>query len=74
MQPGASGVIDGAYDMVRFQQIAKYGRDADVEFGPVYIALKKGVGMQGPVLIGVHVDYRDNHKLMENGSSERNIL
>jgi acetolactate synthase-1/2/3 large subunit len=27
--------IDGAYDMVRFQQIAKYGRDAGVEFGPV---------------------------------------
>ncbi len=29
--------IDGAYDMVRFQQIAKYGRDAAVEFGPVDI-------------------------------------
>jgi acetolactate synthase I/II/III large subunit len=26
---------DGAYDMVRFQQIAKYGRDTAVEFGPV---------------------------------------
>jgi acetolactate synthase-1/2/3 large subunit len=27
--------IDGAYNMVRFQQMAKYGRDAAVEFGPV---------------------------------------
>ena len=27
--------IDGAYDMVRFQQVAKYGRAAAVEFGPV---------------------------------------
>lgn len=26
---------DGAYNMVRFQQIAKYGRDTAVEFGPV---------------------------------------
>ncbi|QFY41205.1 acetolactate synthase AlsS [Candidatus Methylospira mobilis] len=26
---------DGAYDMVRFQQVAKYGRDTAVEFGPV---------------------------------------
>lgn len=79
--------IDGAYDMVRFQQIAKYGRDAAVEFGPVDIVkfaeafgaqglmintpdqiaptLKKAFEMQGPVLIGVPVDYRDNHKLME---------
>jgi acetolactate synthase-1/2/3 large subunit len=79
--------IDGAYDMVRFQQIAKYGRDAAVEFGPVDIVkfaeafgahglmiptpdqiaptLKKAFEMQGPVLIGVNVDYRDNHKLME---------
>ena len=27
--------IDGAYDMVRFQEVAKYGRDSGVEFGPV---------------------------------------
>jgi acetolactate synthase I/II/III large subunit len=27
--------IDGHYDMVRFQQIAKYSRDAAVEFGPI---------------------------------------
>lgn len=27
--------------------------------------LKKALAMQGPVLIGVPVDYRDNHRLME---------
>ncbi len=27
--------IDGAYDMVKFQQVAKYGRSSAVEFGPV---------------------------------------
>ena len=27
--------IDGSYDMVRFQEISKYGRASGVEFGPV---------------------------------------
>ncbi len=27
--------IDGAYDMVRFQEVARYGRASGVEFGPV---------------------------------------
>jgi len=27
--------------------------------------LKKALAMHGPVLVGVPVDYRDNHKLME---------
>ena len=79
--------IDGAYDMVRFQEMAKYGRASGVEFGPVDIVrfaeafgarglkiespdqiapiFKKALEMQGPVLIGVPVDYRDNYKLME---------
>jgi acetolactate synthase I/II/III large subunit len=79
--------IDGAYDMVRFQEMAKYGRASGVDFGPVDIvrfaesfgaqgmmievpdqiapALKKALEIQGPVLIGVPVDYRDNYKLME---------
>jgi acetolactate synthase I/II/III large subunit len=79
--------IDGHYDMVRFQQIAKYGRDAAVEFGPVDVVgiaracgahgmmihdpeeiaptLKKALALQGPVVVGIPVDYRDNHKLME---------
>jgi acetolactate synthase-1/2/3 large subunit len=79
--------IDGAYDMVRFQEIAKYGRVSGVEFGPVDVAaladafgatgmriqepgqiaptLKKALATQGPVVIGIPVDYSDNHRLME---------
>ena len=79
--------IDGAYDMVRFQEMAKYGRASGVEFGPVDVVrfaeafgahglridrpeqvaptLKRALAMQGPVLIGIPVDYRDNQRLME---------
>ena len=79
--------IDGSYDMVKFQQVAMYGRAAAVEFGPVDIqlyaeafgarglkidsadqiapVLKLALEMQGPVLIAVPVDYRDNYRLME---------
>jgi acetolactate synthase-1/2/3 large subunit len=79
--------IDGAYDMVRFQEMAKYGRASGVDFGPVDVVqlaeafgahglkidrpeqiaptLKSALAMQGPVVIGIPVDYRDNHKLME---------
>lgn len=28
--------------------------------------LKKALAMQDPVIVGVSVDYRDNHRLMEN--------
>ena len=27
--------------------------------------IKKALEMQGPVIIGIPVDYRDNHRLME---------
>jgi acetolactate synthase-1/2/3 large subunit len=79
--------IDGAYDMVRFQEMAKYGRASGVELGPVDVArfaeafgakglkiespdqiaptLKKALAMEGPVVIGIPVDYQDNHLLME---------
>jgi len=79
--------IDGTYDMVRFQEMAKYGRASGVEFGPVDVVrfaeafgargfriekpdqigptLKEALALQGPVVIGIPVDYRDNHKLME---------
>jgi len=79
--------IDGAYDMVKFQQINKYGREAAVEFGPVDVVgyaeafgakgfmvksaaelrptLRKAMEMSGPVLVGVPVDYSDNHELMD---------
>jgi acetolactate synthase-1/2/3 large subunit len=79
--------IDGAYDMVRFQEVAKYGRASGVEFGPIdFVAfaesfgakglrietpdqiapmLKRALTMEGPVVVAVPVDYRDNHRLME---------
>ena len=79
--------IDGTYDMVAVQEIAKYGRASGCDLGPVdpvkyaeafgatgmmirtpdEIAptLRKAMATPGPVIIGVHVDYRDNHKLFE---------
>jgi acetolactate synthase-1/2/3 large subunit len=80
--------IDGFYDMVGMQQMAKYGRVSGVTLGPVDVVryaeafgarglkierpedisstLKKALAMQGPVIVGVPVDYRDNHRLMED--------
>jgi acetolactate synthase I/II/III large subunit len=80
--------IDGFYDMVGIQEMAKYGRLSGVTLGPVDVVrfaeafgakglkiegpeeisstLKKAVAMPGPVIVGVPVDYRDNHRLMEN--------
>jgi acetolactate synthase-1/2/3 large subunit len=79
--------IDGFYDMVGIQEMAKYGRLSGVKLGPVDVVgfaeafgakglkierpeeisstLKKALAMQGPVIIGIPVDYRDNHRLME---------
>ena len=79
--------IDGSYDMVGIQEMAKYGRLSGVAFGPVDVirfaeafgakglsietpdqvapTLKGAVAMQGPVVVGIPVDYRDNHRLME---------
>jgi acetolactate synthase-1/2/3 large subunit len=79
--------IDGAYDMVRFQERAKYGRASGVEFGPVDVVrfaesfgakglrietpdeiaptLKQALALDGPVVVGIPVDYRDNHLLMD---------
>ena len=79
--------IDGTYDMVAVQEVAKYGRKSGVDFGPVdYVkyaeafgatglmiktadqiapVLKKAFDIPGPVLVGIQVDYRDNHKLFE---------
>jgi acetolactate synthase-1/2/3 large subunit len=40
--------VDGAYDMVRFQEMAKYGRASGVEFGPVdVVPLAEAFGAQG---------------------------
>jgi acetolactate synthase-1/2/3 large subunit len=40
--------IDGAYDMVRFQEVARYGRASGVEFGPVdLVTLAEAFGAKG---------------------------
>jgi acetolactate synthase-1/2/3 large subunit len=79
--------IDGHYDMVRFQEVAKYGRSSGVDFGPVNFVklaesfgatglnishpdeiaptLTKALALEGPVVVAIPVDYRDNHRLME---------
>lgn len=84
--------IDGFYDMVGIQEMAKYGRLSGVTLGPIDVVrfaeafgakglkierpdeisstLKKALAMQGPVIVGVPVDYRDNHRLMENVHAE----
>jgi acetolactate synthase-1/2/3 large subunit len=60
-----SGTDFGPMDYVRYAEA--FGatgfmiRKAD-EIGPV---LKKAFDTAGPVLIGIHVDYRDNHTLFE---------
>jgi acetolactate synthase-1/2/3 large subunit len=79
--------IDGTYDMVAVQEVAKYGRKSGVDFGPIdYVkyaeafgavglmirtadeiapVLRKAFDTPGPVLVGIHVDYKDNHTLFE---------
>jgi acetolactate synthase-1/2/3 large subunit len=40
--------IDGHYDMVRFQEVAKYGRSSGVDFGPVnFVKLAESFGAFG---------------------------
>jgi acetolactate synthase-1/2/3 large subunit len=79
--------VDGTYDMVAVQEVAKYGRKSGVAFGPIdYVkyaeafgasglairtadeiapVMKKAFEIAGPVLVSIHVDYSDNHKLFE---------
>lgn len=53
---------DGYYDMVKFQEIAKYGKDAGVDFGPVDYAKyaesfgAKGLQVTGPDDLGKVLD------------------
>ncbi len=78
--------IDGSYDMVRFQEMAAYGRESGVRFGPVdhvkfaesmgatgfhvnsvdelAPTLARAMATDGPVIVGVPVDYRDNQSMM----------
>jgi acetolactate synthase I/II/III large subunit len=86
--------IDGSYNMVGVQEMAKFGRTSGVDLGPVDVVkyaeafgatgmmirspeeitpvLKRALDHRhGPVLIGIHVDYRDNHKLFEMVHEDR---
>jgi acetolactate synthase-1/2/3 large subunit len=60
-----SGVDFGSVDVVKYAEAfgaAGFMVDAPDQIGP---ALKKAFEIPGPVLIGIRVDYRDNHKLFE---------
>ncbi len=61
----ASGVYFGPVDVVRFAE-AFGAKGLKIETpGQISFTIKKALEMQGPVIIGVDVDYRDNHRLME---------
>jgi len=60
-----SGIDFGPIDYIKYAQA--FGAtglmiDKPNDIAPV---MKKAFDTQGPVLVGVHVDYRDNHKLFE---------
>jgi acetolactate synthase-1/2/3 large subunit len=60
-----SGVDIGPVDLVKYAEAfgaRGYMINSPDEIGPV---LRKGFETPGPVLIGIRVDYRDNHKLFE---------
>jgi acetolactate synthase I/II/III large subunit len=60
-----SGIALGPVDPVKYAEafgaVGLMIRTAD-EIAPV---MKKALDTAGPVIVGVHVDYRDNHKLFE---------
>ena len=78
---------DQSYDMVKIQQIKKYGRKSAVDFtGPdiamyansfgahglninstddIIPVIKKAMSLEGPVLVGVNIDYSDNSRLLD---------
>jgi acetolactate synthase-1/2/3 large subunit len=61
-----SGVEFGPVDVVRYAEAfgaAGLMIGSPGEIGPT---LRKAFETPGPVLVGVHVDYRDNHKLFEH--------
>ena len=60
-----SGVDFGPVDVVKYAEA--FGATGFMIDAPAQIAstLKKAFEIPGPVLIGIRVDYRDNHKLFE---------
>lgn len=67
-----SGTDFGPFDLVKYAEA--FGARGLMIQSPEQIVtvLKQAYEIPGPVLIGVHVDYRDNHKLFES-LKERNF-
>jgi acetolactate synthase I/II/III large subunit len=60
-----SGVGLGPVDVVRFAE-AFGAKGLRIEkLDQISSTIQKALEMQGPVLVAVPVDYRDNHRLME---------
>jgi|HubBroStandDraft_1064217.scaffolds.fasta_scaffold217864_2 acetolactate synthase-1/2/3 large subunit len=66
MHDRTSGVNFGPVDLVKYAEA--FGAVGFMIEAPDQIGqtLKKAFEIPGPVLIGIRVDYRDNHKLFEN--------
>jgi acetolactate synthase-1/2/3 large subunit len=62
---GTSGVQFGPVDVVKYAEAS--GAQGLMIRAPEEVApvLRRGFNIPGPVIVGVHVDYRDNHKLFE---------
>jgi acetolactate synthase-1/2/3 large subunit len=60
-----SGIDFGPIDYVKYAEA--FGAKGLMIKTPEEIVpvMKKAFDTQGPVIVGVHVDYRDNHKLFE---------
>ena len=60
-----SGVDFGPVDYIKYAEA--FGATGMMIKSPDDIApvMKKAFDMAGPVIVGVHVDYTDNHKLFE---------
>ena len=66
-----SGVDFGPVDIVKFAEA--FGATGRLIRTPDEVApvLKEAFNHQGPMIVGVHVDYRDNHKLFEVVNQDR---
>jgi acetolactate synthase-1/2/3 large subunit len=60
-----SGIAFGPVDLVKYAEA--FGATGLMIHTPDEIAstLRKAFDLPGPVIVGIHVDYRDNHKLFE---------
>jgi acetolactate synthase-1/2/3 large subunit len=66
----ASGIAFGPVDLVKYAEA--FGATGLMIRRPdeIVSTLKKAFDLAGPVIVGIHVDYRDNHKLFEMVNEE----